>query len=325
MSRSFIVIPILALLASSVTLGAILCVPCAADAPPVRVLCLRGPTGMGLVKLMEDAGRNGMEGRYTFQVVPSPDNLAAAFARGDADIFAMPANMAAILWNRTGGGLQVLSVNTLGVLALVERGNAIHSLRDLGGRIIAASGRGAAPEHALNYLLKKEGVTCRVDWKSEHAEVIAALAAGKADVGLLPHPFIETAMDKVDGLREALSLTEEWRRLGDGSELVMGVNAARRGWIESHPAEAAAFLRGARASVEFVNAHPGEAAALMVKHRILDDAGVAERAIPNCNLVALTGAAMERALSGYLGALADAGAKTVGGRLPDRSFYHHDE
>ena len=292
----------------------------------VRVLCLKGPTGMGLARLMEEAEAGRTENRYEFQLAVSPEDLMARFVQGAADVVAMPSNMAAILWNRTQGGVRVLSASTLGVLAVVEKGDAIHGMGDLRGRTILASGRGASPEYVLSFLLRSNGLEpgtdCKVEWLGEHAAVVAGLAAGKGDAALLPHPFVEAAAMKVKGLREALDLTEEWRRLDLGSELVMAVNAAGRDYVDSHGAETAAFLREARSSAEWVNAHPAEAARLIVKHEVLEDAGIAERAIPRCGITALAGAEMRRALSGYLKVLFDADPRSVGGVLPDETFYY---
>ena len=309
---------------SALCLLLLLCGTCQASTP-VRVLCLKGPTGMGLAKLMEDAEARQTENAYVFRVVSAPEEIAAALAKGEADIAAMPTNMAAILWNRLKGDLCLLSVNTLGALSILEKGDTIHSLADLRGRTLLAAGRGAAPEFALNYLLRQNGLEpdrdCHIEWLSEHAEVLSRLAAGKGDACLLPHPFATAALARVDGLREALSLAEEWCKLGNGSQLVMGVYAARRSYVDAHRAEAATFLWEAGVSAEYVNANPTKAAELIVKHGIFDNAPLVERAIPHCGIAALAGQAMREAVEGYLKVLFEAEPRSVGGALPDDAFY----
>ncbi|MBR1673299.1 MAG: ABC transporter substrate-binding protein [Fretibacterium sp.] len=289
---------------------------------------------MGLAKLMEDAAEGHTARRYTFRIASTPEDLVAALARGEGDIAAMPTNMAAILWNRLKMDVCLLSVNTLGALSILEKGDEIHSIADLRGRTLLAAGRGATPEFALNYLLRQNGLEpgkdCRIEWFSEHAEVLSHLVAsrrgqtvaGKGDACLLPYPFAAAALAKAGGLREALSLAEEWRKAGSGSELVMGVNAARRSYVKSHEADVAGFLREARASAEYVNAHPAEAAALIVKHGIFDNALLVERAIPHCGVTALEGQVMQDAAEGYLRVLFEAEPRSVGGTLPDKNFYY---
>ena len=309
---------------SALCLLLLLCGACQASTP-VRVLCLKGPTGMGLAKLMEDAEQGQTENGYAFRVVSAPEEIVAALAKGEADIAAMPTNMAAILWNRLKGDLCLLSVNTLGALSILEKGDAIHSFADLKGRTLLAAGRGASPEFALNYLLRQNGLEpekdCHIEWLSEHAEVLSRLAAGKGDACLLPYPFAAAAMARVEGLREALSLAGEWRKVGGGSQLVMGVYAARRSYVESHRAEASAFLWEAGVSAEYANAHPAEVAQLIVKHGIFDNAPLVERALPHCGLAALAGQAMREAVEGYLKVLFEADPRSVGGALPDDAFY----
>ncbi|MCR4817713.1 MAG: PhnD/SsuA/transferrin family substrate-binding protein [Fretibacterium sp.] len=309
---------------SALCLFLLLCGVCRA-AEPVRVLCLRGPTGMSLAKLMEDTEQGRAENACVFRVVSAPEEIVAAIARGDADIAAMPTNMAAVLWNRLKGDLCLLSVNTLGALSILEKGGAVHTIADLRGRTLLAAGRGAAPEFALNYLLRQNGLEpdrdCHIEWLSEHAEVLSRLAMGKGDACLLPYPFAAAAMARVEGLREALSLAEEWRKVGGSSRLVMGVYAARRSYVESHRAEAVAFMREAGTSGEYVGTHPKEAAELIVKHGIFSNAPLVERAIPHCGLTALAGQAMREAVKGYLKVLFEAEPRSVGGALPDDAFY----
>ena len=55
---------------------------------------------------------------------------------------------------------------------------------------------------------------------------------------------------------------------------------------------------------------------------IVDNAKIAEKAIPGCMLVCQTGKDMKAALSGYLQVLADADASAVGGKLPADDFYY---
>lgn len=298
---------------------------CAGASDAVRVVCLKGPTGMGLAKLMEDASAGAHE--YEFRVVSSPDELAAAFIRGEADIMAMPSNMAAILWNRTGGELRALSVSVTGALAMLTRDDDIRSIADLRGKTIVAAGRGASPEYALNFLLRANGIEpgrdCTTDWRSEQTEVVSNLLSGKAyDAAMLPHPFADVTLMRDASLREAFSLADEWRIVGGGSELVIGLNVTSRSFAESRPDAVGDFLSRSAESAEYVRENPHEAAKLIVRHGILDDAAVAERAIPGCGITSLRDQEMKDALSGYLKVLFDASPKSVGGALPDDSFYY---
>ena len=296
-----------------------------AEAPvTARIAALKGPTAMGLVKLMSDAPYSSSGPLYDFTLAGSADEVTPALIKGELDMACVPANLAAVLYNKTGGDIEVLAVNTLGVLYIVENGESVQSIADLKGQTIVAAGKGSTPEYALRYLLSENGVDpdndVTIDWKSEHSECVAALASGQAAIALLPQPFVTVAQSKIEGLRMALDLTAEWDALDNGSMLITGVVVARRGFVEAHPAAVSTFLSYYAASVDWVNANTADAAALIGEYGIVD-AAVAEKALPYCNIVCLTGAKLLEALPGYLEVLYHADPAAVGGEMPDNSFY----
>ncbi len=297
-----------------------------------NVAALKGPTAMGLVKLMHDA-ESGAEltNDYTFTLAASADEVSPKLMQGELDIACVPANLAAVLYQKTGGEIVTLGINTLGVLYIVENGNAVTSMADLAGKTIVASGKGSTPEYALRYLLRENGVDpdggVVIDWKSEHSECVSALATGAATIAMLPQPFVTVAQSKLQDLRVALDLTEEWDALDNGSALLTGVVVARKDVVEENPAAIDAFLADYAQSVEWVNANTADAAALIGDYGIVD-AAVAEKALPACNIVCITGAEMKEKLSGYLQVLFEEDPSSVGAQagddagLPGDDFYY---
>ena len=294
---------------------------------PARIAALKGPTAMGLVKFMSEAEAGHLPGRYEFSLAAAPDEVTPLLIKGDLDIACVPANLASVLYNRTEGQIVTLAINTLGVLYIVENGNTIESLSDLAGRTIVASGKGATPEYALRYLLTLSGIDpdldVTIDWKSEHSECVAALASGAATIAMLPQPFVTVAQNTLDTLRVALDLTQEWNQLTDESKLVTGVVAARREFVENNPNIIGHFLNNYADSVTWVNSHVPEAAALIGEYDIVA-APIAEKALPYCNIVCMTGESMGNYLSGYLQTLYDAAPEAVGGALPGDDFYYNN-
>ena len=300
----------------------------------LRVAALKGPTAMGMVKLMddskpvteaveeehEDVGTSG--NLYDFTLAASADEVTPLLIQGELDMACVPANLASVLYNRTKGEIVTLAVNTLGVLYMVENGNAVQSLADLKGKTIVAAGKGSTPEYALRYLLSENGIDpdadVVIDWKSEHSECVAALATGAATIALLPKPFVTVAQGKIEGLRMALDLTKEWDALDNGSALLTGVVVARKEFVEDYPAAVSDFLEQYSASVDWVNANTADAAALIGEYEIVD-AAVAEKALPYCNIVCITGSEMKEKLSGYLQVLFDADPASVGADPTDES------
>lgn len=301
-----------------------------AAATEVNVLALKGPTAMGMVKMMEDTDSGALTSEdYHFSIVASVDEVAPKLVQGEADIAAVPANLASVLYNNTKGGVKVLAINTLGVLYIAENGDTVKSVSDLKGKTIYASGKGATPEYALNYILSENGLNPETDvtieWKSEHSECVAAMAKGENVIAMLPQPFLTTAQSKNDKIRVALDLTEEWEKLqsdkDDKSTMLTGVVVARTAFVDEHPEAVEDFLSNYKASVEFVNAEVDKGAALVGKYDIVPEA-VAKKAIPECNIVCIDGDEMKAGLSGYLNVLMNQNPKAVGGQLPADDFYY---
>ncbi len=295
-----------------------------AEEAAVRVAALKGPTGMGMVKMMKDEAQNPA---YAFTLAGSADEIVPLLAKGEIDIAAVPANLAAILYQNTRGGVRAVAVNTLGVLYVVERGDTVHSVADLVGRTLYSAGRGASPEYALDYILRSSGIDpetdLTVEYRSEHAECLAALLQDETALALLPQPFVSAAMGKADDLRVALDLTEEWEsaRGEDGGALLTGVYVARAAFIDENPDALAAFLEQYAASVAYVNENVEAAAALIGEYGIVAESA-ARAAIPECNIVCVTGEPMQAMLSGYLAVLGARNPAAIGGTLPDDAFYY---
>ncbi len=286
-----------------------------------HVGALKGPTAMGMIRMISDDGVN------SYTLAGSADELTPRFIKGELDIICVPANLAAVLYNKTGGEVVTLAVNTLGVLYIVENGGeTVQSMADIKGKTIVAAGKGSTPEFGLRYLLEQSGLDpdkdVTIDWKSEHAECVAALAAGTADIALLPQPFVAVAQGKLEELRVALDLTAEWDALDNGSAMITGVAVARRDIVEQRPELVDIFLKSYTASVDWVNENTAGAAELVAANGIIESPAIAEKALPHCNIVCLTGQEMFDKLSGYLSVLAEAASESVGGKLPGDDFYY---
>ena len=296
----------------------------------VNVMALKGPTAMGMVQLMDNAEAGPVNGNsYTFTIAASADEVTPKLVQGEADIAAVPANLASVLYNNTEGQVQVLAINTLGVLYIVENGDSVKTVSDLAGKTIYASGKGSTPEYALNYILSENGIDPEADvtieWKSEHSECVAALASDEDGIAMLPQPFVTTAQTQNENLRIALDLTEEWDALQADAEtpsaLLTGVVVVRTAFAEEHPEAVNAFLDSYRESVDYVNANVTDAAALIEKYDIVT-AAVAEKALPYCNITFIEGSEMQEKLSGYLNVLYEQNPTSVGGALPADDFYY---
>lgn len=301
------------------------------DAPAVKtdvnVVAIAGPTGVGLVSLMDKDAADEAANNYNFTVVSDPQQAVAAVANGSADIAAVPTNLASTLYKKTSGGVQVLAVNTLGVLYMVENGDSIQSVADLRGKTIYTSGQGANPEYILRYVLEKNGLDpdkdVKIEFVADNDTLGTLVINGTAQVAMVPEPKLTACLTQNTDLNNVLNMTEEWSKVsGDTSTLMMGCVVARKEFVQNNAAAVAAFLTEYEASINAVKADVATAANSCVTHGIIPKAPIAQKAIPNCNLTFVDGAEMKAQLSGYLNVLFDYNPAAIGNALPADDFYY---
>ena len=298
----------------------------AAQPVTVRLGGLKGPTSMGMVKLFDDADNGLGQNAYTYTIAASANELTPQLVQGELDVLAVPANVAAILYNQTEGGVVLLAAGTLGVLYIVEKGSeTVTDIASLNGKTIYATGKGATPEYVLRYVLTENGVDpdsdVTIEYCSEATEALSKVQAGEATIAMLPQPFVTSAMSQVEGLRVALDMNEEWQKVA-GSKLVTGVLVVRKDAVENDPEAFAAFMDGYAASVEAANSDLEGTAALCEQYGVVAKAALAQKALPQCNIVFETGDEMKTDLETYFNVLYAADPTSVGGQLPADDFYY---
>lgn len=296
------------------------------EVTPVRVAAIQGPTGIGMVHLMDAAAENATENTYTFSVASAPTEVSPKLTNGDVDIAALPTNTAAALYNKTNGAIRLLAVNTLGVLYMLENGNEIQSVEDLKGKTIYTSGQGANPEYVLNYVLKENGIDPATDvtikFVAENTELAALMLNGTATIAMVPQPVVSTITAQNADIRIALSMNDEWEAVaGEENKLMMGCVVVRKEFLENHPKEVEAFLKEYKNSIEKTS-DVDATAALCEEFGIIPKAAVAKKAIPYCELTFVSGNTMKSQISKYYSVLFEANPASIGGKLPDDAFFH---
>lgn len=295
---------------------------------PVRVFTLKGPTGMGMAKLIHDNGQNETKLNYDFTVAGAADEFTGEIIQGNFEVACVPTNLASVLYAKTNGAVSVAAVNTLGVLHILEAGDTIKTIADLEGKTVYSSGKGNVPQYALDYILSSFGINCEVVYEAEHDVVVSDLVSGKATVAVLPEPKVTAALkneNAPEGLRKALDLNDLWNaaceKNEDSSSLYMGCVIVNAKWAEEHPAELAAFLAEYKESAELCTNDVDTAASYIEEAGIIPKAPVAKAAMANCHIVFITGEEMINGLEGFLNVLYKANPAAVGGALPAEDFY----
>ncbi|MBQ9663811.1 MAG: ABC transporter substrate-binding protein [Oscillospiraceae bacterium] len=288
---------------------------------PVRVITLNGTTGFGMAGLIaaHEAGETALN--YSFTVDTDASNVTAALVNGDCDIAALPTNAASALYNKTGGKVQVLALNTRGVLYLVTDGSVdVGSIADLAGQTVYAPAQN--PSFIFAALCAKNGLELDIDTTyAQPAELNTAVAAGEVSLAVLPEPMVTVARSQNPDLKVALDLTEEWDKVFEPGSLVQGCVVVRTEFAADHPAEVAAFLKDYEASVALLSDDTAAAAKAIEETGIFAKAAVAEKAIPNCNVFFVTGEEMQTELSAFLEIMFEQAPQSIGGAVPADDFY----
>lgn len=297
-------------------------------AADIRVGSMKGPTSMGLVKLMKDAEEGNTANNYTFTMETAADALLPKMIQGELDIALVPANVASVLYNKTEGGITVIDINTLGVLYMVSGDDTLTDINSLKGKTIYLTGKGTSPDYVLHYILTQNGLSeedVTLEYKSEATEVAAVLANEPESIGLLPQPFVTAACAQNENLKVIFDMTAEWDAVQgeSGSRLVTGVTVVRNEFLQENPAAVNKFMEEHKASAEFANTNVEETAELVAAQGIIEKTPVAQKAIPNCNITYIDGEEMKAALSGYLSVLMEQNPESVGGKLPEDDFYYN--
>ncbi|NCB50429.1 MAG: ABC transporter substrate-binding protein [Clostridia bacterium] len=300
---------------------------CASKTPAaVNVGFLKGPTGIGAAWFMSEAENGAYDTEYAVTLESDASVIAASVISGDLDIAAVPTNVAAGIYNKTGGEVSILAVNTLGVLYIIENGDTVNSVADLSGRTIYATGQAANPEYVLDYILAQNGLEAGTDVFVEYMtpdEVVTHMMAKDADLCMLPVPFVTTLLMKDADARTALDLTDEWAAVSDGSVLTQGCLVVRNGALEDDAI--ADFLSAYEESIAYMSdeANIDEAAALTMEYGIIGSEEIAKAAIPDSNIVFIAGAeALKDCLAGYFDVLYAADPASIGGEIPDDGIYY---
>ena len=289
---------------------------------PVNVMVLNGTTGFGMANLMDAAAKGEAKQDYTFTVETDASNIVAALANGSADIAALPTNAAATVYNKTQGKVQVLALNTLGVLYLVTDGSvSVESMADLAGRTVYAPAQN--PSFIFQYLCRANGLTdVTIDnTYAQPADLNTAVAAGEVSVAVLPEPMVTVAKSKNPDLVVALDLTAEWDKVAPAGSLVQGCVVVRKDFVLENAAAVNTFLAEYGASIEALTSDIEGTAAKIEANGIFAKAAVAAKAIPNCNVCFITGADMQAALSEFLTIMHGVAPASVGGSVPGNDFY----
>ncbi len=293
----------------------------------IDIYALSGTTALGMSQMIDASKKNTDTMTYDITLYSAADAITSAIITGECDIAALPTNVAAKLYKKSEGKLQLLALNTLGVLYLLDTKGTVSTLNDLKGKTVYLPGGGSNPEYITAALLEGAGLKVGTDVTLDTTSFAspdalqAAIVAGKAELAVLPEPKVSVVTTAKPDAKVALDLTAEWEKLNGKNTLVQGCLVVNTAFAEEHPAELKQFLKDYEASVEFISEGSDEAISMIVDAGILPKAAIAKKALPNCNICCITGKDMKEAINVFYEKLY-ATDKTSIVAIPDDGFYY---
>lgn len=301
-----------------------------APEPPVEpekvvIAALKGPSGIGMIRLFEENPDLGDGVDAVFQIVGAPDVMVSKILSGEIACGNLPTNVAAKLYN-SGVPYYLGAVTGNGLLYLLSSDDSVGTLSDLEDREVYNIGQAATPDYILRYLLREEGIDpdndMTVSFTYNHAELAQNLIAGRVSTGFLPEPFVTLVTTQNDDVRIAVNIQEVWKDIrGTEESFPMTCVVIHKDFLASHPEAVRRYLDAYRRSIEWVVANPAPAGGLAEKHGIGMKAAVAAKAIPRLNLTFAAGDEAREIMEPYLQVLLDFDPSSIGGKLPDEGFY----
>ena len=291
-----------------------------------KVAVLRGPTAVGMIKMMDAQPSLGDNVKAEYLVEQTPDTLSAKLLTGEIEIATIPTNTAAKLYNK-GVAYQIAAMNTWGVMYVLTNGVNINNWADLKGKQVDTTGQGAASDVVFRYLLSKNGVNPDKDLTLKYiaspVEQAQLAIAGKSKITVLPEPWVSTVISKNKDMKLALDMQKEWTRI-NGADVPFAQTClvVKADFASQHPEIMTKFLQEYANSIEWANKNTVAAGELVTKHDIGIPADVAATAIPRLNLRYMSSIDAKASVEKYLQVLLDFSPDSIGGKLPDAKFYY---
>ena len=291
----------------------------------MKIYLLNGTTALGASKLIVDAKAGNTDMNYKIETFAAADQITGAIVSGECAIAALPTNAAANLYKKSEGKIQLLAINTLGVLYLLDNGEGVEDFDSLKGKTIYLPGAGSNPEFITAALLEANGLTSddvtldTTTYPSPDA-LATAVTAGEAKLAVLPEPKVTVVCSGNADVKVAMNFTTEWEKIYGENTLAQGCLVVNTAFAKEHPAEVAKFLDDYKASVEYIAEGSDDAINAIVEAGILPKAPVAKKALPNCNICFIEGADMKAAISVFYEKLHASNPKSIAA-IPDDAFY----
>ncbi|WP_300756259.1 ABC transporter substrate-binding protein [uncultured Brachyspira sp.] len=275
-----------------------------------KMYLLNGPTGIGGLKMMKDYNK------ITINTVNAPNNMLSLIVKGEADIAAIPANMAAIIFNRQ-LDYKVIAVISETKLFIVSANNKIQTINDIKNNTVYCGTKLAAPDLMLQYLISKEQIpNVNINYSLSNPDLSKAVASKNADIAILPEPFLSSAMLE----NKDVHIVVEMSKYIDNYPVAVLI--AKNYFINHNKMLLKEILNEYKKSTDYIINNKEEMKNLIKERNMIINAEAAYYGLNRMGLVFYEGEKMKFALNSYYNFLYNFDKKLIGGKIPNDNFYY---
>ena len=277
---------------------------------PYSMYLLNGPTGIGGLKMIRDYKS------IEIKTINSPNNMLSMIVKGEADITAIPANMAAIIFNRQ---LQYKAVAVISEakLFIVSANKNIQTINDLKNKTIYCGTKLAAPDLMLQYLISKENIqNVNISYSFSNPDLSKMIASENADIAILPEPFISSAMIENSNVHIVVEMSKYIE------DYPVAILIAKDTFINHNKTLLNEVLSEYKKSTEYILNNKNEIENLIKNSTMIINPKAAVYGLNRMGLTFYDGEQMKFALKSYYNFLYNFDKKLIGGKLPSDNYYY---
>ncbi|WP_297277244.1 ABC transporter substrate-binding protein [uncultured Brachyspira sp.] len=275
-----------------------------------QMYLLNGPTGIGGLKMMKDYKA------IDIKMVNAPNNMLSMIIKGEADIAAIPANMAAIIFNRQ---LQYKAVAVISETKffIVSANKNIQTINDLRNKTIYCGTKLAAPDLMLQYLISKEKIEkSNINYSFSNPDLAKMIASENADAAILPEPFASSAMLENKNVHIVVEISKYVENYP------VAILIAKDTFINHNKALLNEVLDEYKKSTDYILNNKNEIENLIKNSPMIINPKAAVYGLNRMGLTFYDGAKMKFALNSYYNFLYNFDKQLIGNKIPSDNFYY---
>ena len=275
-----------------------------------QMYLLNGPTGIKKIKMMKDYKA------IDIKIVNAPNNMLSMIIKGEADIAAIPANMAAIMFNRQ---LQYKAVAVISETKffIVSANKNIQTINDLRNKTIYCGTKLAAPDLMLQYLISKEKIEkSNINYSFSNPDLAKMIASENADAAILPEPFASSAMLENKNVHIVVEISKYVENYP------VAILIAKDTFINHNKALLNEVLDEYKKSTDYILNNKNEIENLIKNSPMMINPKAAVYGLNRMGLTFYDGEQMKFALNSYYNFLYNFDKQLIGNKIPSDNFYY---